>query len=112
MPSTFCTSMAATARLPLLERKTLLEPIVAGIPGLHFNGHEIGNGELVRCHACQLGFEGICLEDGRRAPYVGESRPVAQSEMSQPEGIRRDRMDRPRRLAAASRRAVALLLHR
>ena len=51
-----------TAGLPLLERKTLFEPIVAGIPGLQFNGHEIGDGELVRRHACQLGFEGIVLK--------------------------------------------------
>jgi DNA ligase D-like protein (predicted ligase) len=48
-----------TAALPLVERKALLEPIVAGLPGLQFNGHEIGDGELVRRLACQLGFEGI-----------------------------------------------------
>jgi hypothetical protein len=35
-----------TAALPLVERKALLEPIVADIPGLQFNGHEIGDGEL------------------------------------------------------------------
>ena len=29
-----------TAGLPLLERKALLQPIVADIPGLQFNGHE------------------------------------------------------------------------
>jgi bifunctional non-homologous end joining protein LigD len=40
-----------TAALPLVESKALLEPIVAGIPGLQFNGHEIGDGELVRRHA-------------------------------------------------------------
>ena len=34
-----------TAALPL-ERKALLEPIVADIPGLQFNGHEMGDGEL------------------------------------------------------------------
>jgi ATP-dependent DNA ligase len=48
-----------TGRLPLIERKALLEPIVAGLPCLQFNGHEIGDGELVGRHACQLGFEDI-----------------------------------------------------
>jgi ATP-dependent DNA ligase len=48
-----------TARLPLVERKALLEPVVTGIPGLQFNGHETGDGELIRRHACKLAFEGI-----------------------------------------------------
>jgi bifunctional non-homologous end joining protein LigD len=43
-----------TAALTPVERKALLEPIVADIPGLQVNGHEIGDGELVRRHACQL----------------------------------------------------------
>ena len=55
-----------TAALPLVERKALLEPIVADIPGLQFNGHEIGDGELVRRHACQLGFEGIVSKTAAR----------------------------------------------
>jgi hypothetical protein len=29
------------SRLPLIERKTLLEPLVANKPGLQFNGHEM-----------------------------------------------------------------------
>jgi ATP-dependent DNA ligase len=62
-----------TARLPLLERKALLEPIVAGIPGLQFNGHEVGDGELVRRHACQLGFEGIVSKTAA-APYTSGNR--------------------------------------
>ena len=32
---------------PLVERKALLKHIVAGIPDLQVNGHEIGDGELV-----------------------------------------------------------------
>jgi hypothetical protein len=32
------------ARLPLIERKELLKPLIPGIPGLQFNGHEIGDG--------------------------------------------------------------------
>jgi bifunctional non-homologous end joining protein LigD len=48
-----------TAGLPLIERKALLEPLIAGTPGLQFNGHETGDGEVVRQHACKLGFEGV-----------------------------------------------------
>jgi ATP-dependent DNA ligase len=62
-----------TAALPLIERKALLEPVVAGIPGLQFNGHEIGDGELVRRHACQLGFEGIVSKTAA-APYTSGNR--------------------------------------
>src|SRR5271167_3533511 len=38
--------------LPLIERKALLRPLVQGIPGLQFNDHETGEGELIRRHAC------------------------------------------------------------
>src|SRR6202451_1289778 len=48
-----------TAALPLVERKALLERIVAGIPGLQFNGHEIAHrraprasGGPARCDDC------------------------------------------------------------
>ena len=58
-----------TAGLPLIERKALLEPVIAGTPGLQFNGHETGNGELVRQHACQLGFEGV-VSKTIDAPYA------------------------------------------
>ena len=44
--------------LPLIERKKLLEPLVANKPGLQFNGHETGDGELILEHAGKLGFEG------------------------------------------------------
>jgi len=36
--------------LPLIERKALLEPLVAGKPGLPFNGHDRGDGELILKH--------------------------------------------------------------
>src|ERR1700733_9893652 len=62
-----------TAALPLVERKALLERIVAGLPGLQFNAHEIGDGELVRRHACQLGFEGIVSKTAA-APYTSGNR--------------------------------------
>jgi hypothetical protein len=32
------------SRLPLIERKALLEPLVADQPGIQFNGHETGDG--------------------------------------------------------------------
>jgi DNA ligase D-like protein (predicted ligase) len=47
------------AGLPLLERKALLEPLVAGVPSLQFNGHLAGDGGLIREHACRMGHEGI-----------------------------------------------------
>ncbi len=48
-----------TASLPLFRRKALLKPLVVGIPGLQFNDHKTGDGELISRHACGLGFEGI-----------------------------------------------------
>jgi DNA ligase D-like protein (predicted ligase) len=62
-----------TAGLPLLERKALLQSVVADIPGLQFNGHEVCDGELVRRHACQLGFEGIVSKTAA-APYTSGNR--------------------------------------
>jgi bifunctional non-homologous end joining protein LigD len=47
------------AALSLIERKALLEPLVANKPGLQFNGHETGDGELILKHAGKLGFEGV-----------------------------------------------------
>ena len=60
-----------TALLPLIERKALLQPLIAGTPGLQFNGHETGDGELVRKHACNLGFEGVV---SKTAPYAPGNR--------------------------------------
>jgi DNA ligase D-like protein (predicted ligase) len=62
-----------TARLPLAERKALLEPIISGIPGLQFNAHEIGDGELIRRYACKLGFEGVVSKKAD-APYAPGNR--------------------------------------
>jgi DNA ligase D-like protein (predicted ligase) len=59
-----------TASLPLVDRKALLEPLIADIPGLQFNGHETGDGELIRKHVGQLGLEGVVSKtiDARYAP--------------------------------------------
>ena len=62
-----------TTRLPLLERKALLEPILAEKAGLQFNGHETGDGEPIRRHACQLGYEGVVWKTVD-APYAPGNR--------------------------------------
>jgi DNA ligase D-like protein (predicted ligase) len=58
------------SRLPLIERKALLEPLVAIKPGLQFNGHDTGDGELILKHAGKLGFEGVVskMVDAAYAP--------------------------------------------
>ena len=67
------------SRLPLIERKALLEPLAANKSGLQFNGHEAGDGELILKHAGKLGFEGV-VSKTIDAPYApGKSRPLAQS---------------------------------
>jgi DNA ligase D-like protein (predicted ligase) len=62
-----------TASLPLFERKALLEPLIANAAGVQFNSHETGDGELIRKHACQLGFEGVVSKTAD-APYAPGNR--------------------------------------
>jgi DNA ligase D-like protein (predicted ligase) len=62
-----------TTRLRLIERKALLEPLVAGKLGLQFNGHETGDGELILQHAGKLGFEGV-VSKTIDAPYTPGNR--------------------------------------
>jgi ATP-dependent DNA ligase len=59
--------------LPLIERKALLEPLIADKPGLQFNGHETGDGELILRHAGKLGFEGV-VSKTINAPYSSGNR--------------------------------------
>jgi DNA ligase D-like protein (predicted ligase) len=61
------------SRLPLIERKPLLEPLIAGKLGLQFNGHETGDGELILQHAGKLGFEGV-ISKTIDAPYAPGNR--------------------------------------
>jgi ATP-dependent DNA ligase len=61
------------SNLPLTERKALLEPLVVGQPGLQFNGHEAGDGELILKHAGKLGFEGV-VSKTIDAPYAPGNR--------------------------------------
>jgi ATP-dependent DNA ligase len=82
-----------TASLPLIERKALLEPLIAGMPGLQFNGHETGDGETVRQHACKLGFEGV-VSKTIDAPYAPGNRGLwRKSKCPQSAGIRGSRLD-------------------
>jgi DNA ligase D-like protein (predicted ligase) len=62
-----------TAGLPLSERKALLEPLIEAWAGLQFNAHETGDGEIVRQHACKLGFEGV-VSKTIDAPYAPGNR--------------------------------------
>jgi DNA ligase D-like protein (predicted ligase) len=59
--------------LQLIERKALLEPLIANKPGLQFNGHETGDGELILQHAGKLGFEGV-VSKTIDAPYAPGNR--------------------------------------
>jgi ATP-dependent DNA ligase len=47
--------------------------LIANIPGLQFNGHETGDGELIRKHAGQLGLEGV-VSKTIDAPYAPGNR--------------------------------------
>jgi ATP-dependent DNA ligase len=63
------------SNLALPERKALLEPIVTGKPGLQFNGHETGDGELILKHGGKLGFEGV-VSKTIDAPYAPGNRSL------------------------------------
>ena len=61
------------SHLQLIERKALLEPLLANKPGLQFNGHDTGDGELILKHAGKLGFEGV-VSKTIDAPYAPGNR--------------------------------------
>ena len=61
------------SQLPLIERKALLEPLVVGKPGLQFNSHDTGDGELILQHAGKLGFERV-VSKTIDAPYAPGNR--------------------------------------
>jgi DNA ligase D-like protein (predicted ligase) len=61
------------SNLPLVRRKELLEPLVSNKPGLQFNEHDIGDGELMLQHAGKLGFEGV-VSKTIDAPYAPGNR--------------------------------------
>ena len=59
--------------LQLVERKALLEPLLTNKPGVQFNGHDTGDGQLILEHAGKLGFEGV-VSKTVDAPYAPGNR--------------------------------------
>jgi ATP-dependent DNA ligase len=99
------------SNLTLIERKALLEPLIADKPGLQFNDHETGDGELILKHAGKLGFEGV-VSKTIDAPYVPGNRGL----WHKAKALNRQEFvivgwSRSGRIAALSRCAAARLLH-
>ena len=115
--SIFCISMAGDiSDLPcLVQRKKLLEPLVANKSGLQFNGHETGDGGVILTRRRQVSVlsgvvsktidRSICL---RAKPL----RPMAQSQSAQPARIRCCWLVGPGRDATSFRGIDVGLLHR
>jgi ATP-dependent DNA ligase len=61
------------SNLEVIKRKDLLEPLVTNKPGLQFNGHDTGDGELILQHAGKRGFEGV-VSKTVDAPYAPGNR--------------------------------------
>jgi ATP-dependent DNA ligase len=97
--------------LSLIERKAVLEPLVAGKPGVQFNGHETGDGELILKHAGKLGFEGV-VSKTVDAPYAPGNRGLWRKakSLNRQEFVIVGWSDPV--IATASWRASAWLLHR
>jgi ATP dependent DNA ligase domain len=94
--------------LPLIERKALLEPLVANKPSLQFNGHDTGDGELILKHAGKLGFEGV-VSKTIDAPYAPGNRGLWRKAKAEQSRVRHRRLVRSRRIAVASQCAARLL---
>jgi bifunctional non-homologous end joining protein LigD len=62
-----------TTGLSLIERKALLEPLIAHKLGLQFSGHDTGDGEIILRRAGKLGFEGV-VSKTIDAPYAPRNR--------------------------------------
>jgi ATP-dependent DNA ligase len=100
------------SNLQLVERKALLEPLIADKPGLQYNGHETGDGELILKHAGKLGFEGV-VSKTIDAPYAPGNRGLwRKAKWLNRQEFVVVRLVRPGRLTAASGGAAARLLHR
>lgn len=48
-------------KLPLIERKKLLEPLIAAtnLPSVRYSDHIVGAGDVFQRHACKLALEGV-----------------------------------------------------
>jgi ATP-dependent DNA ligase len=96
---------------PLIERKDPLAAMLANAPSpLHYSDHQLGHGREFHANACAMSLEGIVSKTRRCGLRARQSRPLAQGQMPEPRRIHGGRLDRPRRLAAFSRRAAARLL--
>jgi bifunctional non-homologous end joining protein LigD len=83
--------------LTLLDRKAL-EPLVSNKPGLQFNGHDAGDGELILKHAGKLVFEGVVSKtidapytSGNRGLGARPKRSIARNSLSLAGQTRKDR---------------------
>jgi ATP-dependent DNA ligase len=56
---------------PALGFSRLIEPLLANKPGLQFNGHDTGDGELILEHVGKLGFEGAVSKTIEAAYALG-----------------------------------------
>jgi len=77
--------------LALIERKALLHPLVANRLGIQFNGHDTGDGEVILKHAgnsvTKAWSPKRLTHPMRRGP-----RSLAQSQGSEPPGVRHRRL--------------------
>jgi hypothetical protein len=84
-----------------IERKALLEPLVANKPGLQLNGHETGDGEVILKHFAQQRATGgfgagtsgaaffVAAENGRpRSQFTPAGGAYGLAEFDQPKGNR------------------------
>jgi ATP-dependent DNA ligase len=99
------------SNLPLVERKALLGPLVVGKPGLQFNGHDAGDGELILQHAGKLGFEGV-ISETIDAPYAPGNRGLWRKAKALNRQDRRRWLERSRGIAAPPRGTAARVLRR
>ena len=95
---------------PLIERKALAD-LLANVPSpLHYCDHQIRRGREFHEKACAMGLEGM-VSKRADAPYTPGNRSLwVKSQMPASGGIRRGRLDRSGRHAAAARCPTARLL--
>lgn len=83
-----------TRKLPLLDRKTQLQRLLAKAKdGIEFNGHIEGDGHMIFEHACKLGHEGIVAkrvdlpyESGRSRRWLKIKNPSSSAAYRVDEG--------------------------
>jgi bifunctional non-homologous end joining protein LigD len=106
----------STAALPLLERKDALQRLFKRkrkkAAGVLYSDHFLVDGPSFRAQACAMGLEGVISKRIDR-PYAPGDRGIwVKSEVPQPRGVRRGRLDRSRGQPRPARRLAPGLLHR